>query len=196
MSKYPVRPVKLPADLKGVTPGKLPDNLLRGIEGKGKLHHLAADAYEAMDEAANADGIDLSPTSQADTYRSLETQEYGFFQRHTDKPTPKMMKQKPRVYKGKLWYLKPKMAPMAVPGTSNHNLGIAIDIAHASGKRLEWLLANEHKYGFSHELDSEPWHIRYVDGDDVPQAVKEWKAKKGATESSEPATCRECGRPF
>lgn len=196
MSKFPVRPVKLPADLKGVTPGKLPDNLLRGIEGKGKLHHLAADAYEAMDEAANADGIDLSPTSQADTYRSLETQEYGFFQRHTDKPTPKMMKQKPRVYKGKLWYLKPKMAPMAVPGTSNHNLGIAIDIANASGKRLEWLLANEHKYGFSHELDSEPWHIRYVDGDDVPQTVKEWKAKKGATQSSEPATCRECGRPF
>lgn len=196
MSKFPVRPVKLPADLKGVTPGKLPDNLLRGIEGKGKLHHLAADAYEAMDEAANADGIDLSPTSQADTYRSLETQEYGFFQRHTDKPTPKMMKQKPRVYKGKLWYLKPKMAPMAVPGTSNHNLGIAIDIANASGKRLEWLLANEHKYGFSHELDSEPWHIRYTEGDDVPQLVKEWKAKKGATQSSEPATCRECGRPF
>lgn len=196
MSKFPVRPVKLPADLKGVTPGKLPDNLLRGIEGKGRLHHLAADAYEAMDEAANADGIDLSPTSQADTYRSLETQEYGFFQRHTDKPTPKMMKQKPRVYKGKLWYLKKGMAPMAVPGTSNHNLGIAIDIANASGKRLEWLLANEHKYGFSHELQSEPWHIRYVDGDDVPQLVKEWKAKKGATESSEPATCRECGRPF
>ena len=196
MSKFPVRPVKLPADLKGVTPGKLPDNLLREIEGKGKLHHLAADAYEAMDEAANADGIDLSPTSRADTYRSLETQEYGFFQRHTDKPTPKMMKQKPRVYKGKLWYLKKGMAPMAVPGTSNHNLGIAIDIANASGKRLEWLLANEHKYGFSHELQSEPWHIRYVDGDDVPQLVKEWKAKKATTESSEPATCRECGRPF
>lgn len=196
MSKFPVRPVKLPADLKGVTPGKLPDNLLREIEGKGKLHHLAADAYEAMDEAANADGIDLSPTSRADTYRSLETQEYGFFQRHTDKPKPKMLKQKPRVYKGKLWYLKKGMAPMAVPGTSNHNLGIAIDIAHASGKRLEWLLANEHKYGFSHELDSEPWHIRYVDGDDVPQLVKEWKAKKATTESSEPATCRECGRPF
>ena len=196
MSKFPVRPVKLPADLKGVTPGKLPDNLLRGIEGKGKLHHLAADAYEAMDEAANADGIDLSPTSQADTYRSLETQEYGFFQRHTDKPTPKMMKQKPRVYKGKLWYLKPKMAPMAVPGTSNHNLGIAIDIANASGKRLEWLLANEHKYGFSHELDSEPWHIRYTEGDDVPQLVREWKAKKATTQSAEPAACRECGRPF
>jgi len=196
MSKYPKRPVKLPADLKGVKPGELPETLLRPIEGKGKLHHLAADAYEAMDEAANADGIDLSPTSQADTYRSLAVQEYGFFQRHTLTPKRKQAKQKPRIYKGKAWYLKKGYAPMAVPGTSNHNLGIAIDIANASGKRLEWLLANEHKFGFSHELDSEPWHIRYTEGDDVPQAVKEWKARKGVTESSEPTACRECGRPF
>jgi LAS superfamily LD-carboxypeptidase LdcB len=177
MSKYPVVPVKLCSCLKGVKPGELPAKLLRGIEGKGKLHHCAADAYEAMDAAANAAGIDLSPTSQADTYRSLETQEYGFYQRYTDKPkNKKLMKQKPRIYKGKAWYLKKGMAPLAVPGTSNHNLGIAIDIANASGARLAWLLANEHLYGFSHELDSEPWHIRYVAGDNIPDAVKAWKA--------------------
>ena len=176
MSKYPVVPVKLCSCLKGVKPGELPAKLLRGIEGKGKLHHCAADAYEAMDAAANAAGIDLSPTSQADTYRSLETQEYGFYQRYTDTPKPALMKQKPRIYKGKAWYLKKGMAPMAVPGTSNHNLGIAIDIKDASGNRLAWLLANEHLYGFSHELDSEPWHIRYVAGDNIPDAVKAWKA--------------------
>jgi len=176
MSKYPVVPVKLCSCLKGVKPGELPAKLLRGIEGKGKLHHCAADAYEAMDVAANAAGIDLSPTSQADTYRSLETQEYGFYQRYTDTPKPALMKQKPRIYKGKAWYLKKGMAPMAVPGTSNHNLGIAIDIKDASGNRLAWLLANEHLYGFSHELDSEPWHIRYVAGDATPDAVKAWKA--------------------
>ena len=176
MSKYPVVPVKLCSCLKGVKPGELPAKLLRGIEGKGKLHDCAADAYEAMDAAANAAGIDLSPTSQADTYRSLETQEYGFYQRYTDTPKPALMKQKPRIYKGKAWYLKKGMAPMAVPGTSNHNLGIAIDIKDASGNRLAWLLANEHLYGFSHELDSEPWHIRYVAGDATPDAVKAWKA--------------------
>ena len=176
MSRYPVVPVKLCSCLKGVKPGELPAKLLRGIEGKGKLHHCAADAYEAMDAAANAAGIDLSPTSQADTYRSLETQEYGFYQRYTDTPKPALMKQKPRIYKGKAWYLKKGMAPMAVPGTSNHNLGIAIDIKDASGNRLAWLLANEHLYGFSHELDSEPWHIRYVAGDATPDAVKAWKA--------------------
>jgi LAS superfamily LD-carboxypeptidase LdcB len=171
----PIVKVQLCSHLKGVEPGKLPAELLRGIEGKGKLHHCAADAYEAMDAAANAEGIDLSPTSQADTYRSLETQEYGFYQRYTDNPKPALMKQKPRIYKGKAWYLKKGMAPMAVPGTSNHNLGIAIDIANSSGKRLEWLAKNAPSFGFSWEVvPEEPWHLRYVAGDAVPARVREW----------------------
>jgi LAS superfamily LD-carboxypeptidase LdcB len=176
--KYPVVKVTLCTHLKGVKPGELAPELLRGIEGKGKLHHCAADAYEAMDAAANAEGIDLAPTSQADTYRSLETQEYGFYQRYTDKPGKKLLKQTPRIYKGKVWYLKKGLAPMAVPGTSNHNLGIAIDIAHASGKRLEWLLKHAQSFGFSWEVQSEPWHLRYVAGDDTPLRVKEWLANK------------------
>jgi hypothetical protein len=122
IKKLPIIKVKLCSCLKNAKPGELPEKLLRPIEGKGKLHHCAADAYEAMDAAANADGIDLSPTSQADTYRSLAVQEYGFYQRYTDKPKPALMKQKPRIYKGKAWYLKKGMAPLAVPGTSNHNL--------------------------------------------------------------------------
>ena len=83
MKPYPIVKVTLPSDLKGCKSGEIPAALLRAIEGKGKLHHLAADAYEAMDAAANKEGIDLAPTSMADTYRSLETQEYGFFQRHS-----------------------------------------------------------------------------------------------------------------
>ena len=183
--QLPIVKVVFPSDLKGCKPGEIPANLLRAIEGKGKLHHLAADCYEAMDAAANAEGIDLSPTSQADTYRSLETQEYGFYQRYTDTPNKKQMKQKPKVYKGKAWYLKsPKLAPMAVPGTSMHNYGLAIDIANASGKRLDWLLANAQRFGFSWELQSEPWHLRMVCGDNVPDAVKEWLANKPAEDNA------------
>jgi len=37
-------PIKMPADLKGVEPGKLPEFLLRPIPGGGKLHWLAANA--------------------------------------------------------------------------------------------------------------------------------------------------------
>lgn len=177
--ELPIVKVQLCSHLKGVKAGELPAELLRPIEGKGKLHHCAADAYEAMDAAANAEGIDLSPTSQADTYRSLETQEYGFYSRYTDNPKPALMKQKPRIYKGKAWYLKKGMAPMAVPGTSNHNLGIAIDIADASGKRLDWLAKNAPSFGFSWEVvPEEPWHLRYVAGDNVPTRVKEWLEKK------------------
>jgi LAS superfamily LD-carboxypeptidase LdcB len=140
------------------------------------LHHCAADAYEAMDAAANAEGIDLSPTSPADTYRTLAVQEYGFFQRYT---TNVIAGQKPRIYQGKAWYLKKGMAMLAVPGTSKHNLGIAIDIANANGPRLEWLKKNAVSFGFSWEVvPSEPWHLRYVTGDKKPQRVLDWLASK------------------
>ena len=172
----PIIPVVLCSCLKNAVPGKLPPKLLRAIEGKGKLHHCAADAYEAMDAAANAEGIDLAPTSQADTYRSLETQEYGFYQRYTTNVIPG---QKPKVYKGQAWYLKKGMAVLATPGQSKHNLGIAIDIANANGKRLEWLKKNAVSFGFSWEVvPSEPWHLRYVVGDKTPERVKDWLALK------------------
>jgi LAS superfamily LD-carboxypeptidase LdcB len=71
------------------------------------------------------------------------------------------------------------MAMLAVPGTSKHNLGIAIDIANANGKRLEWLKANAVSFGFSWEVvPSEPWHLRYVCGDNKPQRVLDWLASK------------------
>jgi hypothetical protein len=177
----PIIPVTLCSCLKNAKPGELSEKLLRKIEGKGKLHHCAANAYEAMDAAANAEGIDLSPTSPADTYRTLAVQEYGFFQRYT---TNVIAGQKPRVYKGKAWYLKPKNAPLAVPGTSRHNLGIAIDIANANGKRLEWLKKNAVSFGFSWEVvPQEPWHLRYVCGDKTPERVKQWMETNGVTDN-------------
>jgi hypothetical protein len=58
---------------------------------------------------------------------------------------------------------------------------LAIDLAlgaHPSGAQpitpvLPWLFNNAHRFGFSWEFrdGSEPWHVRYVDGDNVPAAV-------------------------
>jgi hypothetical protein len=64
----PIIPVVLCSCLKNAVPGKLPPKLLRAIEGKGKLHQCAADAYEAMDAAANAEGIDLVPNVAKPTH--------------------------------------------------------------------------------------------------------------------------------
>ena len=59
------------------------------------------------------------------------------------------------------------MAMLATPGRSQHNLGLAVDIHSASEKkRINWLIANVEKFGWSWEVvPQEPWHIRYVSGD-------------------------------
>jgi hypothetical protein len=173
-------PVKLPADLKGVTPGKLPANLLVGIEGGGKLHWLAAAAWNAMDEKAKADGIELKPTSAGDTYRTYESQLAGFKQRYQLEEIPGAST---RTFEGKKWYLKKGNAPLAAPGSSQHNLGIACDVANAAEpKRINWLIANVKDFGWSWEVvPEEPWHIRYVCGDNPPPAVVAWMEKNGVS---------------
>lgn len=56
---------------------------------------------------------------------------------------------------------------------------MAVDV-HTAGepKRLKWLIANVRKFGFSWEVvPEEPWHLRYTEGDNPPQAVVEYMAK-------------------
>ena len=65
---------------------------------------------------------------------------------------------------------------MAVPGTSEHQIGMAVDINpdyDKSGREVyEWLANNAHEYGFIRRypedkvkitgIMNEPWHYRYV----------------------------------
>lgn len=71
---------------------------------------------------------------------------------------------------------------VAVPGTSEHQLGLALDIVDANNQNLDtsqektdvqrWMMANSWKYGFILRYPSnkssitgiiyEPWHYRYV----------------------------------
>ena len=65
---------------------------------------------------------------------------------------------------------------VAIPGTSEHQLGIAVDINpdyEKSGKEVyAWLAENAHEYGFINRypedkvhitgIMNEPWHYRYV----------------------------------
>jgi LAS superfamily LD-carboxypeptidase LdcB len=170
---FPVKPVVLPSNLKGIKAGELPANMLVDVKPFGKLHPLAADAYHAMRAKALADSIKtFKPTSAGDTYRTLASQTAGFLQRYQKEPIAGAVT---RTWNGTKWYLKAGFAPLASPGSSNHNLGIAVDISEASGARLEWMLKNADDFGFSWEVQSEPWHLRYVAGDKVPAAVLAWK---------------------
>ncbi|AMP21048.1 hypothetical protein AZF37_07620 [endosymbiont 'TC1' of Trimyema compressum] len=76
---------------------------------------------------------------------------------------------------------------MAYPGTSEHNMGLALDIVTPSYQVLDdgladtdaakWLKDNSYKYGFILRYPKgkeditgvifEPWHFRYVGVDDA-----------------------------
>jgi hypothetical protein len=173
-------PVVLPKDLKGIEPGKLPANLLKAVPGGGKMHWIAACAWIAMVEKAKAEGVELKPTSSGDTYRDYESQKKGFLSRYT---LDKVDGTSTKTFEGKTWYLKKGMAMLATPGKSQHNLGLAVDVSSASEpKRLNWLIANVEEFGFSWEVvPSEPWHLRYVCGDNAPASVKAWMDANGVT---------------
>lgn len=185
----PVRIVTSPAVLAGQENGKLPTSILvqtPGLAG-GPLVRLvspAARAWQALTAAASAAGHTLKATSAADSYRAYEIQRRIFLERYTleflpDRPW-KLWDSNNNGVKER-WYQLPNTAIAAVPGTSNHGWGLAVDTGEErdgdlgtesiDATTLNWLVANEQAFGYSHEVQSEPWHIRYWAGDEIPAAV-------------------------
>lgn len=165
---FRVDPVTYPSELAGQTNGRLAPGLLFPIVG-GWLLKNASISWTAMVNHARSDGIDLSPTSSVDTYRPYTVQESVFRQRYKRIPWVRGSRKWDSDFDGKAetwwhWY----GASAAVPGTSNHGWGLAVDVASASGDRLRWLEQHTATYGWSWEIQSEPWHLRYTLGDRLP----------------------------
>lgn len=172
---WPVNPVRWCEHLKGKKPSEITPDMVALITGGGKLEKCAAEAWEAMVVAAKAESIILKPTSSGDALRSVAQQLAGFKQRYQLEP---VVGTSTKTYEGKTWYLKKGMAMLATPYDdpannkargSKHLYGIAVDVANANGKTLAWLVANETKFGFSHEVlgdangnGAEPWHLRWT----------------------------------
>lgn len=199
MASLPVAPVVKPSDLAGVENGHLGSNTLVEVQYVGRLHHLAARAFNAlaMHAYAHAQGMPLTFT-HGGTYRSYNQQVTLFKSRYEIGGAHGGCKNWDSNGDGKVERWCKKLvngkvpATAAVPGTSNHGWGLAIDVAWDSDESdgigpddaqyikghpgWPWLLENAHRFGFSWELQSEPWHIRYVAGDNVPQAVLDWEA--------------------
>lgn len=171
----PIVSVERPLDLIGADNGRLDPALLVPVGPSGLLHHLAARSWYALHAAASTAGFSLT-YSYGGTYRTYSQQEQLFRQRYTltvltGRPT--------KQWQGQTWYQMPNTAMAAVPGTSNHGLGLAVDTgigsdpAHVTSitPRIDWMAANAPLYGWSWETLSEPWHVRLVTGDRIPTAV-------------------------
>lgn len=48
---------------------------------------------------------------------------------------------------------------VAPPGSSNHNHGVAADLAFADNATQQWVHENASRYGLSFPMSWEPWHI-------------------------------------
>lgn len=172
----PVKPLRKPSCLDGQENGRLGAGILKrcGI-GNFLMADPAARACRALVAAAAARGFQVRATG---TYRSYAQQEALFRSRYTCE----VLKGRPtKRWNGETWYQLPKTAMAAVPGTSNHGWGLAVDFAEeldgdvapesVSPRLVKWLIKHAATYGFSAELQSEPWHWRYVAGDRIPPAV-------------------------
>ncbi len=147
---------------------KIPEDFkptLLEVDKGYSLDEKAYNAYIAMRKAAYADGINIWLVS---AYRSTERQQQNFDNKIREHMA--MGKTEEEAYIATAAYI-------AVPGTSEHSLGLAADInsleeSFENTKTFNWLVKNCAKYGFIlrypkdkvdiTKIAYEPWHYRYV----------------------------------
>lgn len=160
---------KLPEDFKPTTSYLIDGN-------SAELDSRCADDYIAMYNAALEDGCTLTPYSG---YRRISTQKRNY--------ENKIAQYQSQGY-SYLEAAEEAATRILPPGTSEHNLGLAMDIVCASSsagfedtKEFAWLMENAQDYGFIlrypedkqdiTKIIYEPWHWRYV-GVEAAKAMK------------------------
>lgn len=143
---------------------------LETIEDGHSVDSRIASDLRDMLEAARDEGLNPVICS---SYRTQEKQE-RLFSAKVDKYIAQGYPEKTAREKAARW--------VAVPGTSEHQTGLALDIVARNHTRLDksqqdtdeqkWLMENSYKYGFilRYPVDKteltgisfEPWHYRYV----------------------------------
>ena len=114
-----------------------------------RLANIAVKYYNAMVAAAKKEGINLDVSGEDSAYRRLGSAAEGCGNGFSQW----CAWQKYQAGTGNL---------AASPGTSNHGLGLAIDINLSgqgrSSKVYKWLANNANNYGWYETVSSEPWH--------------------------------------
>lgn len=156
--------------------GRLDESLLERVPG-GQMEMLAARSWNRVRAEAIGHGHLLMPTSSVDTYRPYSVQERIFRQRYQTtyiQFAPGRVDR--RIWNGTAYYRRPGTAAAAVPGTSNHGIGRAIDVANMGGfgspkYKVVQLVATKHGWNNKAGMKiDEPWHWEYVPENDTHPA--------------------------
>lgn len=206
----PIQPVVMPSTLRGKENGKLPSDILAEIGVPGALmEKTAARAFRAMLAEMRRGGFN---PRQVGHYRTYQQQLNLFLSRYWETnynefigfPSQHRKMWEDAIksgYRSVYWVKKQNAngswpATASTPGKSNHGWGLAVDLAEEYDSDtapdsirtqwVTWLVNNAARYGISAELQSEPWHWRYIAGDRIPQAVKDFEAGINVTPITEP----------
>jgi hypothetical protein len=127
----------IPPELTAFGNGKIPATALLPIgQGSHRLYAPAAASWRNMVAEARASGIDLRLT---DSYRSHDNQ-------------VDLARRKGLYKDGGL---------AAVPGTSNHGWGLAVDADVTNAATRDWLKTNGPRFGWVEAVPREPWHWEF-----------------------------------
>ncbi len=196
----PVVKVKLPASLIGVANGKLPASMLTPVGvGTARCERTATRSFRAMFCHARALGHE---PRNIGGYRTLLAQVGLFVDRYqpvdyktwiaTPAERRKTWHDAAAYGFSSIYWIKKRLpgggypATAAEPGTSNHGLGLALDIGeeldgdaapeNISKAFVAFLVLAGSLYGLSAEAQSEPWHWRYWSGDTIPARTLTYEA--------------------
>ena len=160
---FPIRTLVRPSALNGQQNGRLDPGILKATKGQAagptvELVEPAARAWRALCAEAENAGHILKISGPSSAYRTYAVQELIFRQRYTTTNNGTHG----RLWEGRYWYKKPGVAAAAVPGTSNHGWGLAVDLGEErdgdkgtesmDAATLEWLGVNAGRFGFSWEI--------------------------------------------
>lgn len=129
-------PVAVSETMQAAGNGQLPESMLQAIgQGEHRLSKPAADAFVRLTAAARKDGVTFGVN---DSYRSYLEQ----------------------VELAERLGLYGQGGLAAVPGTSNHGWGLAVDL-ELDDRAQAWMRENAWRYGFFEDVPGESWHWTY-----------------------------------
>lgn len=144
--------------------GKIPLYDLTALSVGGFLQANAAYWFEQWRIAAVKAGHNLTITSVADAYRNYAIQERIFRERYTPQKTGGGYYNDVRWWNNTRYVRKQGHAAAAIPGTSNHGRGLAVDLKNVGAEKGEfyrWLADTGPSYGFTNtegKSVNELWH--------------------------------------
>jgi LAS superfamily LD-carboxypeptidase LdcB len=126
----------VPAELANFGNGRIPSEALSEIGiARHRLWAPASESFRVMRAAAAAEGVDIGVT---DSYRDYDEQ-------------VDLARRKGLYQNGGL---------AAVPGTSQHGWGRALDV-DVTPQGLEWMRSNAARFGWVEAVPREPWHWEF-----------------------------------